>query len=200
VYRSYYELPVDLPEYEPISDSAASLTIDQKLGLALRLKILAEPSPEAEEAISLVESLCGLLADRLPLWASLNRFKHALSKIKKYRNYLPEKCAEEKASVIRNRVSFRKRIIGSLKFTPILVLYSYTVLINNNTYPSMEKMAGGGYYFLKIWISFFYVISGLFLNYSEAYKLIFGNKKIGKEYYLVLSFNIVMSIVLVAEW
>jgi len=56
VYRSLYGVP-DLPDREPIDDSSISLTIDQKLGLALQLKILVEPSPDADEAAKLAKEI-----------------------------------------------------------------------------------------------------------------------------------------------
>lgn len=56
VYQSLYGEP-DLPDQEPIDDSAISLTIDQKLGLALQLKAFAEPSPEADETVKLAKEL-----------------------------------------------------------------------------------------------------------------------------------------------
>ncbi len=55
-YRALYGVP-DLPTRPPIDDEALPLTIDQKLGLALQLRELAENAPSRAAAESLTDEL-----------------------------------------------------------------------------------------------------------------------------------------------
>jgi len=55
-YQSLYGVP-DLPDRPPIEETNLLLTIDQKLGLALQLEVLAQPTPRAEEADAVAEKL-----------------------------------------------------------------------------------------------------------------------------------------------
>jgi len=213
VWGKHDRITLTPPGVEVDSKGRKSFQADRQTSYQLRVHnegeilhasaIAGSQLPKGEERYSkyvdYILPLRDLLVQSVSFGTSLNR-QRIFSDLEGYRESLLEGGVFKEVKAAIGGVGLKGEVNRIIKISPSTLIYLYTIGVDRNTYPAFADMQNSEYLFLKMYVSGFYLISGMIVNYFNIWSYGYKNEKINDKYFAFILYNILFSLVLVIEW